>query len=146
MLVLNPREPYFLQRNGTNHGQVSASQKRMERQKEEADRLGKSWYDRAQLALQSGDEELAREALSRRQQQASSYPCRCCGRCRFRCFAVVCCCHYLSLFFLNVILAVVAVVAFVVVVITVDVCLFSLLLLIFVVVAVFVVLVVLFSY
>lgn len=49
--------------------QVSASQKRMERQAAEAERLANSWYDRAQLALQNGDEELAREALARRQQQ-----------------------------------------------------------------------------
>lgn len=48
---------------------VSASQKRMERQRDEAERLAKSWYDRAQLALQNGDEGLAREALARRQQQ-----------------------------------------------------------------------------
>lgn len=41
----------------------------MERQQGEADRLAKSWYERAQLALQNGDEALAREALARRQQQ-----------------------------------------------------------------------------
>lgn len=49
--------------------QVSATQKRMDRQKQEADRLATNWYDRAQLALQNGDENLAREALARRQQQ-----------------------------------------------------------------------------
>lgn len=49
--------------------QVSATQKRMDRQKQEADRLATNWYDRAQLALQNGDEDLAREALARRQQQ-----------------------------------------------------------------------------
>ena len=48
---------------------MSASQKRMERQNAEAERLAKNWYDRAQLALQNGDEGLAREALARRQQQ-----------------------------------------------------------------------------
>lgn len=52
-------------------GKVSAGQKRMERQKAEAERLADSWYQRAQLALQSGDENLAREALSRRQQQVN---------------------------------------------------------------------------
>ena len=41
----------------------------MDRQKQEADRLAANWYDRAQLALQNGDENLAREALARRQQQ-----------------------------------------------------------------------------
>ncbi|CAM9393096.1 unnamed protein product [Ascophyllum nodosum] len=52
-----------------SYAEVSASQKRKERQKQEADRLATNWYDRAQLALQSGDEGLAREALARRQQQ-----------------------------------------------------------------------------
>jgi len=41
----------------------------MERQKESADGLSEQWYKRAQLALEKGDEELAREALARRQQQ-----------------------------------------------------------------------------
>ena len=49
--------------------QVSASQKRMERQREHAEGLAKEWYNRAQLALQNGDEGLAKEALARRQQQ-----------------------------------------------------------------------------
>eukprot|EP00752_Nemacystus_decipiens_P005694 g5154.t1 len=52
-----------------SYAEVSATQKRMERQKQEADRLATNWYDRAQLALQNGDENLAREALARRQQQ-----------------------------------------------------------------------------
>ncbi|CAM9839770.1 unnamed protein product [Ectocarpus sp. 4 AP-2014] len=52
-----------------SYAEVSATQKRMERQKQEADRLAANWYDRAQLALQNGDENLAREALARRQQQ-----------------------------------------------------------------------------
>eukprot|EP00904_Undaria_pinnatifida_P012864 jgi/Undpi1/8708/HiC_scaffold_25.g11173.m1 len=52
-----------------SYAEVSASQKRMERQNAEAERLAKNWYDRAQLALQNGDEGLAREALARRQQQ-----------------------------------------------------------------------------
>lgn len=33
------------------------------------DRLAEEWYKRAQLALEKGDESLAREALSRRQSQ-----------------------------------------------------------------------------
>ncbi|CAM9733757.1 unnamed protein product [Scytosiphon promiscuus] len=52
-----------------SYAEVSATQKRMDRQKQEADRLATNWYDRAQLALQNGDEDLAREALARRQQQ-----------------------------------------------------------------------------
>ena len=52
-----------------SYAEVSATQKRMERQKEQADNLSAEWYKRAQLALSKGDEELAREALARRQQQ-----------------------------------------------------------------------------
>jgi len=40
--------------------------------KEQADRLADDWYRRAQLALEKGDEPLAREALSRRQAQLDS--------------------------------------------------------------------------
>lgn len=52
-----------------SYAEVSATQKRMEKQKEQADGLANDWYRRAQLALEKGDEELAREALSRRQSQ-----------------------------------------------------------------------------
>ena len=52
-----------------SYAEVSATQKKMERQKESADGLSDQWYKRAQLALEKGDEELAREALARRQQQ-----------------------------------------------------------------------------
>lgn len=52
-----------------NYAEISATQKRMEKQKKEADTLAGDWYKRAQLALGKGDEELAREALSRRQIQ-----------------------------------------------------------------------------
>ena len=52
-----------------NYAEISATQKRMEKQKAEADTLAGDWYKRAQLALGKGDEELAREALSRRQIQ-----------------------------------------------------------------------------
>ena len=41
----------------------------MLKQKEQCDALANDWYQRAQLALQKGNEELAREALARRQQQ-----------------------------------------------------------------------------
>lgn len=43
----------------------------MEKQKEAATNLADDWYKRAQLALSKGDEELAREALSRRQIQTT---------------------------------------------------------------------------
>jgi phage shock protein A len=55
-----------------SYAEVSATQKRMERQKEQADAQAQEWYRRAQLALQKGDEELAREALSRRQTQVDT--------------------------------------------------------------------------
>lgn len=44
-----------------------ATQKRTERQSSQARTNAEEWYRRAQLALQKGDEALAREALSRRQ-------------------------------------------------------------------------------
>lgn len=43
-----------------------ASQKRIQNQAEQADAQSKTWYERAELALKKGEEELAREALSRR--------------------------------------------------------------------------------
>lgn len=46
--------------------QAIATQKRTERQQEQAEVTAKEWYQRAQLALQKGDENLAREALTRR--------------------------------------------------------------------------------
>ena len=52
-----------------SYAEVSATQKRMEKQKQVADETANDWYKRAQLALQKGDEELAKEALSRRQKQ-----------------------------------------------------------------------------
>ena len=47
--------------------QAIATQKRTERQAEQAERTAQEWYNRAQLALQKGDEAIARDALSRRQ-------------------------------------------------------------------------------
>ncbi|HEY9827382.1 MAG TPA: PspA/IM30 family protein [Stenomitos sp.] len=44
-----------------------ASQKRLEQQYNQAQTQADEWYRRAQLALQKGDENLAREALSRKQ-------------------------------------------------------------------------------
>jgi phage shock protein A len=43
-----------------------ASQKRIQNQAEQADAQAKTWYERAELALQKGEEDLAREALGRR--------------------------------------------------------------------------------
>ncbi|MBW4468171.1 MAG: PspA/IM30 family protein [Pegethrix bostrychoides GSE-TBD4-15B] len=47
--------------------QAIATQKRTERQCAQSQTSAEDWYRRAQLALQKGDESLAREALSRRQ-------------------------------------------------------------------------------
>ncbi|WP_346293455.1 PspA/IM30 family protein [Sphaerothrix gracilis] len=46
--------------------QAIATQKRTERQQVQADSTAREWYNRAQLALQKGEEGLAREALTRR--------------------------------------------------------------------------------
>lgn len=43
-----------------------ASQKRTERQASQAQTLAQDWYNKAQLALNKGDDNLAREALTRR--------------------------------------------------------------------------------
>ncbi|KAK4534493.1 hypothetical protein CDCA_CDCA02G0518 [Cyanidium caldarium] len=51
------------------YAEVAASKKRLERQREAALQTAGEWYQRAQLALQKGDEGLAREALMRRKQQ-----------------------------------------------------------------------------
>ena len=47
--------------------QSIASQKRLEQQHSQAQTQASEWYRRAQLALQKGDENLAREALTRKQ-------------------------------------------------------------------------------
>ena len=52
-----------------SYAEISATQKRSLKQRETADSLAADWYKRAQLALEKGDEALAREALSRRQLQ-----------------------------------------------------------------------------
>lgn len=52
-----------------SYAEVTATQRRLLKQKEQCDSMAKDWYQRAQLALQKGNEELAREALSRRQAQ-----------------------------------------------------------------------------
>jgi phage shock protein A len=43
-----------------------ASQKRIQNQAEQAEAQARTWYERAELALKKGEEDLAREALSRR--------------------------------------------------------------------------------
>ena len=55
-----------------SYAEITATQKRLEKQKEQANNFATEWYRRAQLALEKGDEELAREALSRRQTQLDS--------------------------------------------------------------------------
>lgn len=58
-----------------SYAEVMATQKKMEKQKAAADKLSAEWMQRAQLAVSSGDDELAREALSRKnvaQEQADS--------------------------------------------------------------------------
>ncbi|KAE8692379.1 Membrane-associated protein VIPP1 [Hibiscus syriacus] len=46
--------------------QVLASQKRLENKYKAAQQASEDWYRKAQLALQKGEEDLAREALKRR--------------------------------------------------------------------------------
>eukprot|EP00591_Stephanopyxis_turris_P004976 CAMPEP_0195514498 /NCGR_PEP_ID=MMETSP0794_2-20130614/5864_1 /TAXON_ID=515487 /ORGANISM="Stephanopyxis turris, Strain CCMP 815" /LENGTH=314 /DNA_ID=CAMNT_0040642753 /DNA_START=46 /DNA_END=990 /DNA_ORIENTATION=- len=55
-----------------SYAEITATQRRLLKQKEQADSLADDWYGRAQLALQKGNDELAREALTRRQQQIDS--------------------------------------------------------------------------
>ncbi|MGB3199676.1 MAG: PspA/IM30 family protein [Nodosilinea sp.] len=47
--------------------QAIATQKRTERQSAQAKSTAQEWYNRAELAIQKGDEDLARQALTRRQ-------------------------------------------------------------------------------
>lgn len=50
-----------------SYAEVMATQKKMEKQKAAADALGEEWMGRAQLALGKGNDDLAREALARKQ-------------------------------------------------------------------------------
>jgi len=52
-----------------SYAEITATQRRLLKQKEQADALAEDWYKRAQLALSKGEESLAKEALTRRQQQ-----------------------------------------------------------------------------
>ena len=51
------------------YAEVSASTKRMGEQCRVAEAESEKWFSRAQLALERGEDDLAREALTRRQQQ-----------------------------------------------------------------------------
>jgi phage shock protein A len=50
-----------------SYAEVTASQRRIMKQKEQADAVSADWYKRAQLALEKGNDALAKEALVRRQ-------------------------------------------------------------------------------
>lgn len=52
-----------------SYAEITATQRRLLKQKEQADALAQDWYQRAQLALKAGNEGLAKEALTRRQSQ-----------------------------------------------------------------------------
>lgn len=52
-----------------SYAEVTATQRRILKQKEQCDAMAQDWYKRAQLALEKGNDELAKEALTRRQQQ-----------------------------------------------------------------------------
>lgn len=55
-----------------SYAEITATQRRLLKQKEQADALADDWYKRAQLALSKGEEGLAKEALTRRQQQTET--------------------------------------------------------------------------
>ena len=50
-----------------SYAEVTATQRRLLKQKEQAEAVAEDWYKRAQLALQKSNEGLAKEALTRRQ-------------------------------------------------------------------------------
>jgi phage shock protein A len=52
--------------------QAIATQKRTERQSSQAKATAQEWYNRAELAMQKGEEDLARQALTRRQSYLES--------------------------------------------------------------------------
>ncbi|XP_003562483.2 probable membrane-associated 30 kDa protein, chloroplastic isoform X1 [Brachypodium distachyon] len=68
--VLEMNDDLIKMRQAT--AQVLASQKRLENKYKAAEQADADWYRRAQLALQKGDEELAREALKRRKSYADN--------------------------------------------------------------------------
>jgi len=50
-----------------SYAEVLATQRRLQTQKEQADKMAEDWYKRAEMAVEKGDDELAKEALTRRQ-------------------------------------------------------------------------------
>lgn len=52
-----------------SYAEITATQRRLMKQRDEAESLSQDWYKRAQLALEKGNDTLAKEALTRRQQQ-----------------------------------------------------------------------------
>lgn len=50
-----------------SYAEVLATQRRTMSQKEQEDKIAAEWYRRAELAVEKGDDELAKEALNRRQ-------------------------------------------------------------------------------
>mmetsp|Transcript_23213 Transcript_23213/g.64866 ORF Transcript_23213/g.64866 Transcript_23213/m.64866 type:complete len:315 (+) Transcript_23213:74-1018(+) len=50
-----------------SYAEVLATQRRLASQKEQQDQIAGEWYRRAELALEKNDDELAKEALTRRQ-------------------------------------------------------------------------------
>lgn len=50
-----------------SYAEVLATQRRLQNQKEQSDKMAEDWYRRAEMAVEKGDDELAKEALSRRQ-------------------------------------------------------------------------------
>ena len=50
-----------------------SSQKRLKSQADQAQLQSRTWYERAELALQNGEEDLAREALTRRKAFQESF-------------------------------------------------------------------------
>lgn len=53
-----------------SYAEVTATQRRLLKQKEQADAVSQDWFKRAQLALEKGNDGLAKEALTRRQTAA----------------------------------------------------------------------------
>lgn len=68
--VIEMNEDLVKMRQST--AQVLASQKRLENKYKSAQQASEDWYRKAQLALQKGEEDLAREALKRRKSNADS--------------------------------------------------------------------------
>merc|ERR1712216_829647 len=68
--TVNEMQGDLIMRQAT--AQVMASQKQLETKYAAANKAAEDWYKRAQLALEKGDEDLAREALTRRKSYAEN--------------------------------------------------------------------------